>query len=96
MAASPRFKVYNPQGEYIASCKHIVDAAAIVSIYGDGARIKDGGRIVWAEGREEFSAGESYDQVAEVVWERIRERNIAALKKIEDRQRAYLAARQGA
>lgn len=66
MAATPRLKVYNPQGEYIASCKHGEDAAAIVGNYGHGAKIKDrNGKVLWHEGYEEQSAAESYDYVAE-------------------------------
>lgn len=72
MAASPRFKVHNPQGEYIASCKHGEDAAALVALYGDGAKIKDShtGIVVWKEGAEAFPAGESYDGVCNTMAER--------------------------
>jgi len=66
MAATPRLKIYNPQGEYIASCKHGEDAAMIVSGYGDGAKIKDRyGKVLWHEGYEDQPAGDSYDHVAE-------------------------------
>jgi hypothetical protein len=85
MAGSPRFKIHNPSGEYIASCKHLEDAAAIVGNYGDGATIKDGGRVVWREGREAFSAAESYDGVRETVWERVRAYNQKALAKLRAR-----------
>lgn len=71
MSASPRFKIYNPRGEYIACCKHPEDAAAIVAVYGEGATIRDGHsrrNIVWAEGRE---ASDSYDEVADKVWSRV-------------------------
>lgn len=70
MAASPRFKVYKGS-EYIASCKYADDAAALCRA--DIYTIRDGHtRIVWDEGNEEFSAGESYDGVAEVVYSRTR------------------------
>lgn len=75
MAGSPRFKVHNPQGEYVASCKHVEDAAMIIAGYGDGAKIRDGmngKRIVWHEGRESCAAGDSYDTVAATVWARVR------------------------
>jgi len=77
MAASPRWKVFNPQGEYVASCKHVEDAAAIVSSYGEGATIRDGyttRSIMWTEGKEKQPAGESYDFVHAVVTGRARER----------------------
>jgi hypothetical protein len=76
MAGSPRFKVYNPQGEYVASCKHVEDAAMLVGNYGEGAKIRDGmngKRVVWHEGKESVSASDSYDEVYSVVWERIRD-----------------------
>ena len=83
MAGSPRFKVFNPAGEYIASTKHVEDAAAIIAgCYGEGAKIKDSGRIVWHEGHEDCPAFESYDRVAEVVWARIRATNQKALAKL--------------
>ena len=74
MAASPRFKVYTPEGEYVASCHYASDAGAIVNLYGDGATIRDGHRkanVVWTEGSEEQPAGESYDFVVETVMVRL-------------------------
>lgn len=71
MAGSPQLKVYSPSGEYVASCKHAEDAAALVSLYGDGATIRVGHRrTVWTEGAELQSAAESYDYVALVVGSR--------------------------
>lgn len=74
MAASPKLKVYNASGEYVASCKYPSDAAALVSLYGDGATIRHGHRktdAVWTEGAESQPAGESYDFVAETVHARL-------------------------
>jgi len=71
MAASPRFKVYNPEGDYIAACKHAEDAAALVALYGAGATIRlDHTRVMWREGAEVREAGESYDFVAQTVADR--------------------------
>jgi hypothetical protein len=82
MAGSPRFKVHNPQGEYVASCKQIEDAAMICGGYGDGAKIKDKFYgLVWHEGHEATEASESYDTVATVVFQRIEERYQAAQAK---------------
>ena len=71
MAATPKYKVYNPSGAYVASCKHAEDAAAIVNLYGNGAQIRIGhSRVVWHEGHEKETAGNSYDIVAQTVHER--------------------------
>jgi len=66
MAATPRLKVHNPSGEYIASCKHYEDAACLVASYGDGAFVKHAdlsrrNDVIWREGAERIAAGESYD-----------------------------------
>ena len=54
MAAAPRFKVYNPEGEYVAACKYPEDAAAVVAAHGPGAQIRDGHtRVVSPAGRGE-------------------------------------------
>ena len=71
MAGAPRFKVYTPDGRYVAACKEPADAAAIVALYGDGTTLRDGHKtIVWTEGEENMPANVSYDNVATVVWER--------------------------
>jgi hypothetical protein len=74
MAASPAWKVYNPEGEYIGCTKHASDAAALVVLRGEGGTVKHGHNlVVWREGFEEFSAGESYDQASEVMHNRLQE-----------------------
>lgn len=71
MAGSPSWKVYAPTGEYVAACKLVEDAAAIVALHGDGAKIKHGhGRALWTEGAEGQPAAESYDYVAQTVLDR--------------------------
>lgn len=81
MAGSPRFKVYR-DGEYVACFKYAEDAAVLVAAAGgdirDGHGLRD---IVWKEGAEAFSAGESYDSVAALVNDRVaaRRREIAAV-----------------
>jgi len=78
MAQSPQFKVYR-NGEYVAACKYAEDAAAMVSLTPSG-EIKYGHRlVVWREGSEEFSAGNSYDGAAAVMFERIQKENIRGL-----------------
>lgn len=68
MASSPRWKVYNPDGKYVASCVHEEDAACLIAMYGKGAQIRDGHvKKVWIEGEEAQPAGESYDFVAYTI-----------------------------
>ena len=86
MAATPEFKVYTADGEYIAACKHIEDAAAVVALYNEGATIRwMHSKIVWKEGAENFPASESYDEVARIVTERIDEIQRKSMLKIRQR-----------
>ena len=72
MAAAPQYKIYTASGEYVAACKHPNDAGAIINLYGDGATIRNGHKmIVWREGHEAQPAGDSYDFVAETVFDRL-------------------------
>ena len=72
MAESPHWKVYDSQGQYEAACKHVEIAAGIASILGDGTTVRYGHRmIVWTEGQEEFSAGQSYDGAGAIMLERM-------------------------
>lgn len=72
MAASPKYKVYDAHGEYQASVKDIESGACLMGMYGDGATIRLGHRVIlWTEGAEDRPAGESYDHVAIVAFERI-------------------------
>jgi hypothetical protein len=73
MASSPMFKVYSGD-EYVASVKYAEHAAAIVALEGDYGTIRYGHSkrmILWREGLEAQPAGESYDFVAETVYERM-------------------------
>lgn len=70
MAATPRYKIYNASGEYVAACKYAEESAMLVSLLGDGSTIRDGHEkkyIVWHEGKQDQGAGESYDYVAQVI-----------------------------
>jgi len=72
--AMVRFKVFTPQGEYIAAVKRPEEGAALMAFLGDGAELRDGHSkrfTVWREGAEAQPAGESYDHVAQTVWDRI-------------------------
>ncbi len=73
MAASPRWKVYDKDGNYQAAVKEVEAAACLVDFYGLGATIRNGHNssdIMWNEGREEVDAHESYDTVASTVHDR--------------------------
>lgn len=74
MAGTPRFKIYNPQGGYVAACKYPEEAAMLTACLGNGTTIRNGHEkrhIVWHEGQETQSASESYDYVAQLVGERM-------------------------
>jgi hypothetical protein len=80
MAASPEWKVYRNK-EYIGCCKYAEDAAALVAL--GGGVIKHGhSMVVWIEGQEDFSAGESYDGAARVMDGRVRKAVIAHMVKV--------------
>ncbi len=73
MAASPRFKVYDRNATYQASCHEVEAAALLMTLYGDGATIRNGhtkASIVWTEGTD-GAAYDSYDNVVEVVFSRL-------------------------
>jgi hypothetical protein len=77
MAGTPKFKIFNPSGEYVAACKYPEDAAALVDLYGAGSTIRDGhskADVVWTEGKETQPASESYDFVGTTVEDRIKVR----------------------
>ena len=66
MAGSPQFKVYSSANEYVGSIKYLEDAAAFVSIQGEGATVRNGHakkHSLWTEGVD-GNAGESYDEAA--------------------------------
>ncbi len=73
MAASPTWKVYNAQSEYVGSAKYPELCAAMIVSLGDGATIRYGHQfIAWTEGKEKTPANESFDNVAEVCYTRIK------------------------
>ena len=71
MAHSPRWRVYSGDGVYMAACKYILDAAAILGAHGiPGYTIRDRHRqVVWTDG-EDGVAGDSYDDVVNLVSKR--------------------------
>ncbi len=72
MGSTPPFKIINPNGEYVASCKYAEDAAAFIGILGEGSRVLYRHSLpLWFEGREAIPAAESYDQAAQIMHKRI-------------------------
>jgi hypothetical protein len=80
MAQSPQFKIYRGK-EYVAACKYAEDAAILVAASGGVVRFGHG-LIVWREGFEAVSAGESYDFAADTMQQRIDAHNAAAYAKV--------------
>lgn len=67
MGASPQWKVYTTEGEYVASTKHTEGASLLMSLYGNGATIRfDHRKIVWTEGLD-GNACQSYDYTAMII-----------------------------
>jgi len=77
MAASPEWKVFTATGEYEACAKSPETAASIVSFLGTGAKIKVLGKVVWTEVKDGI-AQESYDQTAQVCYQRKRQIQVDA------------------
>lgn len=75
------YKVHNPAGVHVADCKHVEEAACLVAFLGDDASIRVGPLVVWHEGKEDQPAGESYDQVAQTVHDRME----VALERVRSR-----------
>lgn len=78
MAASPDYKVYSVDNEYIGCTKHPFHAAMLIAGMGEGT-IRyghDKKNILWNEGHETIPASESYDTVSEIC--------LARVNKIQD------------
>ena len=86
--STPIWKIYDSQGKYVAACTYSEDAAAVVSLHGDGATIRHGhSPIVWRNGSEDFDAGESYDRTAALImdrWSVYQHRKIAERRAAQD------------
>jgi len=77
------YKVHN--GPWlVATCMYAEDAATIASHY-EGARIKVAGRVVWVEGKEDTSAGESVDDVVATIHDRCNQHRREAFEKVYGR-----------
>src|SRR5262245_6449748 len=88
MADRPNWKCYQ-SGKYLAACKHAEDAAILVAAWGSSGEVRWSHRfIVWREGKEEFSAGESFDRAAEVMHERLKQLQAEAYQRYSQQQSA--------
>ncbi len=83
MAGTPKFKVHDEAGNYVAATVDAHLAAALIGAAGgNGWKVKYNGRIVWDEGAEfawgegagSVRSAESIDHVAEIINDRIEER----------------------
>ena len=66
-------EVYDASGNYLAAGVDAGSAAAVVSLAGEGATIRNGHakkNTIWTEGAETHPAAESYDFVALVIHDR--------------------------
>lgn len=68
MGATSDWKIYRDK-EYVASFKYTEDAAMFVAASGGEVRFTHR-CVVWREGQEAFSAGESYDRAAVIMQDR--------------------------
>lgn len=75
MGASPKWKVYSNENEYLAAVRYPEHAAMIVAGIGEnGTTIRfghDKRLAAWTESQEHDSAGESYDGVADTLYRRL-------------------------
>ncbi len=75
MSGTPKYKVFNSKGEYVASCKYAEDAGAICAAWGEGSSIRWGHQkacTLFVNGTD-ADAGESYDKVAQICRQRLDE-----------------------
>lgn len=76
MASPLVFKIYNPTDGMYAATRYAEDAAAMVSVAGEGGYVRYGSIKVWREGAGfDGFAGESYDAAASLMRDRIRTYN---------------------
>ncbi len=63
----------NSDEEYVAACNYADDAAAICIIYGPGSTIKYNHKQVLYKAGVDGCAGDSCDEIAEIIFRRLRE-----------------------
>lgn len=63
-------KIYDPAGNYKASCVDFTEAAVLTAFLGTGSQVRNGHarkNVLWNEGHEDQSAAESYDHASAVM-----------------------------
>jgi len=91
MAGTPIYKVYTADNEYIASVKSPIDGAILVGAHTHGT-VRYGHSktcIIWNEGNEDFSAGESWDLAADVMADRLAHPRFHGPDYIQPSHRSY-------
>lgn len=64
MAASPKYKIHKPNGEYTASTKGAEEAACLCAFLGKGTKVKFGGCVIYTEPDD---WNDSYDATASAI-----------------------------
>lgn len=81
MAGTPRYKVYDADGTYIAATKEVEHAAMLLAgLNSSGATIRDGHRradVLWTDGVDGV-AGDSFDEVAILAGQRLTDRRVTS------------------
>lgn len=61
------YRVFHVTDLELARTRDPEEAAMLVACLGDGSYVKVGRRVVWEEGSEEISAGDSFDTAAATI-----------------------------
>jgi hypothetical protein len=80
MAASPQFKIFTRQNEYIASFKHVEDAIQFIAVRAAGTTIRFGHKrkdTLWEVGIDD---ADGVDIAAEIVHHRLAEMHRAGYR----------------
>lgn len=89
------WKIYSERDRYVAATKFTTEAAMLVAALGDGASVKyQHHTLAWAEGKEGFSAADSYDDAGEMMIARVNASRLDARETYE-REQAVIRARHG-
>lgn len=96
MAGTPKYKIYDNDGQYVASTKSADDAAILVVIgYSDKGTVRLGhGQILYTAGTDGHTT-DSYDDVAAIILRREQQIMEAAYKKVHGALPADYAPAEG-
>lgn len=71
MSKSPEFKVYDASGKYMAAVREIEAGAALLGSIYPGGTIRLGHRTILYHDGVDGDAGDSYDAVVDVCFQRL-------------------------